>query len=165
MLAQDPYIANEADGLAFSSGNGTTPYSLKIIFESLRRCGFDRTRVTLDDWAAQGVLLLNHALTTVLGKSNAHMDWGWHRITNRILRSCYERAVRNHQPTVFMAFGTYAQKAMQRQGIRSGLDVRYLESAHPAAVRYGYVFTGHLLFPECNKFLEINGQKPIQWGD
>ena len=68
ILGQDPYHGEgEAHGLSFSLKEGIKlPPSLVNIFKELESdLGIKRTRGTLDDWASQGVLLLNTVLTVV----------------------------------------------------------------------------------------------------
>lgn len=68
ILGKDPYPnPKDAHGLAFSSKNSVTPDSLKNIFKSIDTTYgtnlLDQKYNELSDWAKQGVLLLNTALT------------------------------------------------------------------------------------------------------
>ncbi len=73
ILGQDPYpTPGHANGLAFSYvGRGPLPASLRNIFKELASDLGNpaRTRGDLSDWARQGVLLLNTALTVEAGAS------------------------------------------------------------------------------------------------
>lgn len=82
IIGQDPYpTAGDAQGLCFST-RGNIPESLKRIFGCLIRAGHMRDHIIdgqklklsgdLRPWAVQGVLLLNTALTTIVGKSRVH---------------------------------------------------------------------------------------------
>lgn len=88
LLGQDPYPRpGHADGLAFSAGHGR-PHSLRRVFEVLAadRPGWQRPeRWALDDWARQGVLLLNPVLTVEVGQAGSHMDCGWQALTSQIV--------------------------------------------------------------------------------
>lgn len=88
VFGQDPYPRpGHADGLAFSAGHGR-PHSLRRVFEILEadRPGWRRPAVwRLDGWAAQGVLLLNPALTVEVGRAGAHLDCGWQALTSEIV--------------------------------------------------------------------------------
>ena len=66
LVGQDPYHrAGQAHGLSFSVPEGVAlPPSLKNIFKELfNDLGLMRSSGDLSDWASQGVLLLNTALT------------------------------------------------------------------------------------------------------
>jgi len=83
IIGQDPYPQeNVADGLAFSCSNtGVIQPSLKVIFQEIQdtvykpinenwyACEPDLTR-----WAKQGMLLMNTAFTTEVGKIAMHYD-------------------------------------------------------------------------------------------
>jgi uracil-DNA glycosylase len=78
MLTSAPYpTVNDADGIAFSSSiSGSIPPSLKYIFEELERT-VDQNYVQNPDlkrWSNQGVLMLNIALTTSVGKIDSHTE-------------------------------------------------------------------------------------------
>jgi uracil-DNA glycosylase len=111
ILGQDPYPkAGQADGLAFSCGQGTPP-SLRRIFEVLRadRPGFVMPGDgRLDAWARQGVLLLNTALTVEVGagKAGSHMSCGWQALTSQVVAWLAQRA----EPPVFMLWGKPANR-------------------------------------------------------
>jgi uracil-DNA glycosylase len=87
LLGQDPYIGkDEAHGLSFSS-NKNIPPSLAAIYNNLTNVGLIKNKQTsgnLEHWARQGVLLLNAALTTKQGTSNAHKDI-WEAYTDKII--------------------------------------------------------------------------------
>jgi uracil-DNA glycosylase len=79
IIGQDPYPgADVAQGLAFSVPRGCAlPPSLRKVFECLAQSGLRPARAAecgdLSPWAAQGVLLLNTALTTRPGAPRAHL--------------------------------------------------------------------------------------------
>lgn len=160
ILGQDPY-PNGADGLAFS--NAVMKPSLRVIFKELDRSGMRRTKTTLEDWAEQGVLLLNTCLTTETGKTFAHKDWGWEYFTEHVLRDIINKCP---YPLVFMAWGT-AAKGLIRKYITPKSTRLILESCHPQAENYGgnNKFTGNNHFAACNEFLTVAGGNPIHWGD
>ena len=104
VFGQDPYPKpGHADGLAFSAGHGK-PHSLRRIFQVLAadRPGWQPPAVwTLDAWAAQGVLLLNPALTVEVGRAGAHLDCGWQALTSQIVQVLSVRP----QPPAFLLWG------------------------------------------------------------
>jgi len=75
LLGQDPYIGvGEAVGLSFSCPTKVPP-SLRNIYKNLVACGLIRNEPRTGDltaWASQGILLLNSALTTLVGISGCH---------------------------------------------------------------------------------------------
>ena len=117
IFGQDPYpLAGDADGLAFSSHG--IPRSLHRIFDVLQadRPGWVRPPSgRLDDWAAQGVLLLNPILTVESGPKQAlsHHRCGWQALTAEIV----EMLCRRSEPPVFLLWGDKA--------------VRFFDSARP----------------------------------
>lgn len=89
VFGQDPYpTPGQADGLAFSAERSSRP-SLRRIFEVLEadRPGWRRpVSGRLDAWAAQGVLLLNPALTVEVGRKESHLEIGWQALTCQIVQ-------------------------------------------------------------------------------
>ena len=80
ILGQDPYHGEgEAQGLAFSVPETIKmPPSLRNIFKELENdLGIIRTKHSLEDWAKQGVLLLNTILTVVQDAPLSHQNKGW----------------------------------------------------------------------------------------
>lgn len=87
IIGQDPYpTKGVANGKAFAVNKGTPlPQSLKNIFKEINEVqGFVQTDETLESWTSQGVLLLNTALTTVVGQPNAHKDI-WQAYTKEVI--------------------------------------------------------------------------------
>ena len=82
ILGQDPYTTleddvNVADGIAFSCGNtGAIQPDLKFMLNEVQDQIYPQGMTNWDPdlkrWANQGVLLLNSALTTTLGKTGTH---------------------------------------------------------------------------------------------
>ena len=89
VIGQDPYHTNgKADGLAFSipDGFGGRLDSLGNIFKELQSdLNVIRTKTSLDDWADQGILLLNTALTVPPGKPKAHTKIGWNSLVVQVI--------------------------------------------------------------------------------
>ena len=90
ILGQDPYHGyGQAMGLCFSvPDNMPAPPSLKNIFKEIeddlgvRMSG----RPNLENWARQGVLLLNAILTVRSGEAASHSGIGWQRFTDAVIR-------------------------------------------------------------------------------
>lgn len=165
IIGQDPYINGEADGLAFSSYWKLTP-SLEVVFEEINRTHLvKRTQTHLDDWATQGVLLLNSVLTTNIGKSKAHEGWGWELFVDQVMCTLYQLK----QPIVVFGWGRDAQIATRGlQGPGNADRPRlYLKACHPQAQNWNpnNKFVGCNHFIECNQFLVDHGLSPIWWTD
>lgn len=109
ILGQDPYhTPGKADGLAFSIpvGFGGRLDSLGNIFKEIEAdLGCPRSRTDLSDWADQGVLLLNTALTVPQGAPKAHAKLGWDRLVRDVLRRLSDR------PRAYLLWGGPAQQA------------------------------------------------------
>lgn len=164
IILQDPYINGEADGLAMSSKHKMTP-SLQVVFKELHReFGVQRTKTELDDWAEQGVLLINTCLTTVRGRSGAHAGIGWEKLTGYILSILARRKT----PTVFCLWGKDAKTVGERSILPNikGSDHLILKAIHPVAEARGngdYTFTGCGHFRKANEFLGAHKRGRIKW--
>ena len=130
VIGQDPYpTAGHADGLAFSAARGR-PRSLARVFEVLAndRPGFaSPAEWRLDEWAQQGVLLLNPVLTVEVGRSASHMDCGWQALTSEVAAALARRP----SPPVFLLWGTKAQ-AFWKAAMPLSTTARALLTRHPS---------------------------------
>ena len=160
ILGQDPYInENQAMGLSFSvPPNIKVPPSLKNIYKKLNKnsdCG------DLTNWAKQGVLLLNTALTVRAGKSNSHSKI-WRTYTNQIIKYISD----NHTNIVFMLWGRNAYNKLE---LINKDNHHVLICSHPSPLSYSKQMQGFPSFKESNHFEECNtvlcsiGKDPIKW--
>jgi uracil-DNA glycosylase len=81
MVGQDPYPGvNQADGIAFSLSTSTEMQpTLTYLFDAIDRTVYDNRGVVdrnmdLTRWSNQGLLMLNAALTTSVGKIGQHYN-------------------------------------------------------------------------------------------
>lgn len=159
ILGQDPYhTPGVAMGLAFSVAREVEkfPPSLVNIFKELR----DDLDVMheggdLSDWAAQGVLLLNTALTVPAHHPGGHKAHGWSRLATQIIDLVSQR------PTAFVLWGQPAQ-AMARH-IRPGPHL-VLTAPHPSPLSAYRGFFGSQPFSRVNRWLADRQERPILWG-
>lgn len=176
LLGQDPFIrAGEAMGLSFSVPRGKSiPPSTRKIYECLDNYGyFDDaegnsrglpTHGDLTSWAKQGVLMLNAALTTVLGQSNAHAE-EWREYTDAIIR---ELGGAEGRPLVFLLFGAFAQgKAALIDGtVHSVITWGHPSPMNPAnrdpTNEKNFLYCD--AFTRANVVLESRGEPLIDWG-
>ncbi len=159
ILGQDPYhTPGKADGLAFSIPNGFVGRldSLGNIFNEVQAdLGQTRSRTDLTDWAEQGVLLLNTALSVPQGAAQGHAKLGWDRLTRQVLRRL------DATPRAFLVWGGPAQK------YAADLRTHHLivPSAHPSPLSAHRGFLGSRPFSQTNDWLTAHGHPPIHWGD
>ncbi len=160
ILGQDPYhTPQKAHGLAFSitAGFGGRLDSLGNIFKELHTdLGITRTRTQLDDWADQGVLLLNTILTVPQGTPKGHAKLGWQLLTDQVLSKLAE------QPRAYLLWGGPAQKAAQKIDPNNNLK---LETPHPSPLSVHRGFFGSRPFSRTNVWLRSMGHASINWGD
>ena len=161
ILGQDPYHGpGQAHGLCFSVPPGVPPPpSLLNIFAELERdLGLARpAHGCLSHWAAQGVLLLNSVLTVEQGRAASHQGKGWERFTDRVVEVLNAR--REH--LVFLLWGSYAERK-GRIVDRSRHLVLVSPHPSPLSAYRGFIGNGH--FSGANRYLEQNGQSPVEWG-
>ena len=159
IIGQDPYHNDDqANGLCFSvSEKVKTPPSLKNIFTELKSdLGIDRTQNELDDWVAQGVLLLNATLTVTAHSPNSHKDLGWEQFTDFIIKEISEKK----ENIVFVLWGAFAQK---KEELINSSQHLIIKSAHPSPFSVYRGFYGSKPFSQINKYLESKNKQPISW--
>ncbi|QUJ77843.1 uracil-DNA glycosylase [Sulfitobacter albidus] len=160
ILGQDPYhTSGKADGLAFSipQGFGGRLDSLGNIFKEIADdLGTPRSRTDLDDWADQGVLLLNTILTVPQGVAKGHAALGWQALTAQILDRLADR------PRAYLLWGAPAQKAARDVDADTNLKI---ETAHPSPLSAYRGFLGARPFSRTNAWLQSQGHAAINWGD
>jgi len=161
ILGQDPYpTKGHANGLSFSVNNNVLPLpkSLKNIFKELASDLEvpERTIGNLEDWASQGVLLLNNVLTVHEGDAGSHSNNGWEQFTNEVVNVINQKM----DNVVFILWGAKAQK----KGISLN-DKRHLviKSPHPSPLSSYRGFFGSKPFSQANNYLKENNKKPIIW--
>ena len=159
ILGQDPYHNDfQANGLCFSvSEEVAAPPSLKNIFTELKSdVGIERSKRELDDWAQQGVLLLNATLSVRAHSPNSHKDLGWEKFTDFIIHEVSERK----ENVVFVLWGAFAQK---KEELIDSSKHLILKSAHPSPFSVYRGFYGSKPFSSINSYLVSTGQQFIWW--
>ncbi len=160
IFGQDPYHGEgEANGLAFSVNHGIkTPPSLCNIFKKIHKdFGITRTDTDLNDWAKQGVLLLNTTLTVEKDKAASHASYGWIKFTEAVIK----RLNNNNDPILYILWGNHAQ------ALEKFIDVskhKIIKTCHPSplsANRCGFFETS--TFFEMDKFLLENYKLKFKW--
>lgn len=159
ILGQDPYpTKTHAIGLAFS-----VPPSLKPLPKSLinihteleKDTGIRRLNGDLTGWTAQGVFLLNTALTVQEGKPGSHTEM-WRKFTNNVIRGLSEQ----RENLVFILWGNHAiSKARLIDDNRHMI----ITSAHPSPLSAYRGFFGSKPFTRTNTYLQSKNITPIKW--
>ncbi len=161
LLGQDPYHGpNQAHGLAFSVRHGVrVPPSLQNMYKELA-LEYPEFVIPahgcLEDWAKQGVLLLNTVLTVVATQANSHRHLGWEQFTDKVIAQISTHC----QGIVFLLWGSHAQK----KGRFIDRQRHYvLEAPHPSplSAHRGFLGCGH--FKQANELLVKPGKAPINW--
>lgn len=161
ILGQDPYHGpGQAHGLSFSVPPGVpVPPSLLNIYKEIQRdLGLPIPKHgCLASWAAQGVLLLNAVLSVEAGQAGSHAKRGWEGFTDAAI----EALSREREGLVFMLWGSYAQKKGERID-RDRHCVMRAPHPSPLSAHRGFLGCGH--FGKANRWLQAQGQAPIDWG-
>ncbi|MCG2793062.1 MAG: uracil-DNA glycosylase [Weeksellaceae bacterium] len=160
IIGQDPYHNDgQANGLCFSvSTNVQTPPSLKNIFRELKDdLGIERNNNDLQDWAMQGVLLLNTTLTVGAHQPNSHAHLGWETFTDSIIKQISDKK----ENVVFVLWGAFAQK---KAALIDEKRHFIIQSSHPSPFSAHRGFFGSHPFSKINNYLLEKGKNPIIWG-
>lgn len=159
ILGQDPYHGpGQAMGLSFSVPDGiAAPPSLRNIFKEVESdLGVQMSgRPNLENWARQGVLLLNAILTVRAGEPASHSAIGWQQFTDSVIKYLSD----NRQGIVFMLWGAFARSKAELIDHNRHL---VLEAAHPSPLARG-AFFGCRHFSRANEYLSSQGKEPIDW--
>ena len=161
ILGQDPYpTPGHAHGLSFSVAPDVRPLprSLTNIYKEMQD---DLDAIPengdLRFWAAQGVLLLNTALTVPAGAANAHKKLGWSKLTAQVMASLSDR------PRAFVLWGNHAQGFAKHIAPPAQGSHLMIETAHPSPLSARRGFFGSRPFSKVNAWLKANGDTPIDW--
>nr|WP_252727209.1 uracil-DNA glycosylase [Paracoccus sp. C2R09] len=158
ILGQDPYpTPGHANGFAFSVTPGTPlPRSLANIYREMADdLGGRPHDGDLSHWAAQGVLLLNTALSVMPGQAGVHAKWGWDALARQAVAEA-----QTHRPLAFILWGGHAQKALK--GLPRDRDL-VIETAHPSPLSARRGFFGSRPFSRVNDWLIARGEPAIDW--
>lgn len=159
ILGQDPYHGpGQAMGLSFSVPDGVpAPPSLRNIFKEIEAdLGIRMSgSPNLENWARQGVLLLNSVLTVLAGQPTSHGAIGWQQFTDAVISYLSE----NCSGIVFLLWGNFAR---QKAALIDPSRHHILTAAHPSPLARG-AFFGCRHFSKTNQILISEGKTPIDW--
>lgn len=161
IIGQDPYHnPGQAHGLSFSVPYSIAPPpSLVNIFKELESdLGIPMpSHGNLENWAKQGVLLLNATLTVRAHSPTSHSDIGWQQFTDTIIA----RLSQKKKNLVFLLWGSYAIK--KKNLITKTKEHLILEAPHPSPLSAYRGFFGCRHFSQTNTFLRSKNIPEIDW--
>jgi uracil-DNA glycosylase len=160
LVGQDPYHGEgQANGLSFSvESNIKIPPSLQNIFKEL----FTDLRLTspqngnLENWAKQGVLLLNSCLTVQKGSPGSHQGKGWEKFTNKVLKT-----INDHKKNI--VFILWGKKAQEKGHFLDKERHLIIKAPHPSPFSVHTGFFGSKPFSRSNNYLLDKNIEPINW--
>jgi uracil-DNA glycosylase len=160
VIGQDPYHGEgQAHGLSFSVPLGIKPPpSLGNIYKELiTDVGFTiPTHGNLENWAKQGVLMLNAILTVNAHEAGSHRKAGWEYFTNTVIQKISEEK----KNVVFLLWGRFAQ---EKEVLIDSNKHLILKAAHPSPFSAHNGFLGCRHFSKTNDYLTSKGLEPINW--
>ncbi|GMS89933.1 hypothetical protein PENTCL1PPCAC_12108, partial [Pristionchus entomophagus] len=162
LIGQDPYHnVDQAHGLCFSVKRGVKPPpSLKNIYKELTTDveGFKAPdHGFLENWARQGILMLNAALTVREHEANSHSKYGWYTLTDKIISIVSKET----EGVVFLLWGGFAHK---KESLVDRKKHTIVKTAHPSPLSARH-FMGCKCFSKVNDHLKEYGKEPINWAD
>ena len=160
IIGQDPYHGpNQAHGLCFSVNKGViVPPSLKNIFKELNS---DLNipipqHGCLQEWANQGVFLLNNVLSVESGKANSHKNCGWSKFTDKTIQIINKKRT----GIVFLLWGKFAH---EKEILIDRNNHFILKAAHPSPLSAYNGFFGCRHFSKTNDYLNSINKNEINW--
>lgn len=161
-IGQDPYPQRGiATGVAFANKRGTPEEdyspSLKVLKNSVKNLENPNLVYTFDpsleNWAKQGILMLNASLTVEANKIGSHVMM-WRKFMTKLVSniSNYNKDI------IFVLFGSLAQTFIPY--IHSD---NYIIEKHPAYYARTNSLMSSDVFTEINKRLKEKGINEIKW--
>ncbi len=161
ILGQDPYHGpKQANGLCFSVNEDVPlPPSLQNIYKEISAdLGVKMPQTgNLDNWARQGVLLLNATLTVRANTPGSHQKQGWEEFTDAVIKAVSDQK----EHIVFLLWGKYAQ---EKGKVIDRTKHCVLTAAHPSPFSAFHGFFGSKHFSQTNEYLAKKEEKTIEWG-
>ena len=160
LLGQDPYHnEGQAHGLCFSVKDGVPkPPSLENMLKELKSdLGFSApVSGNLTEWAKEGVLLMNTALTVREHQANSHANCGWSWFTDSVISLLSKQK----EHLVFILWGGNARRKASLIDRRKHM---ILECAHPSPLSAYNGFFGCRHYSKTNEYLKSVGKTPSNW--
>ncbi len=161
ILGQDPYHwAGQANGLCFAVNHGVRlPPSVKNIYKEIASdLGHPSYYPDgdLEEWAKQGILLLNATLTVSEKSPGSHQKKGWEQFTDAVVKTLSDQK----ENLVVILWGASAQKKGQ---VIDSTRHLVINSPHPSPFSAHTGFFGSRPFSKCNDYLSLVGKEEIKW--
>ena len=163
MLLQDPYCQRGiATGIALGNKEGTSDKnlspSLNIVKEASINFEIPHNSIifdpTLESWCKQGILMLNTALTTEVGKIGSHTMM-WRGFISKLLRNISEY----NSGIIYVLFGEQAKTFKPYIGKNNII----LEEKHPSYYARTNSRMPSTIFNEISKLTKNKYGEPIKW--
>ena len=155
LIGQDPYHGEgQATGLCFGVNHGCKiPPSLRNIDKELvNDIGHGISDSTLENWAKQGILLINSALTVREHCPASHAKI-WKPFTEYILTYLNE----NMERKIFVAWGAFAYNCLyNKKQILNTEKHALIVSSHPSPLSAQKMFKSYPKFMDSKPFSAIN---------
>ena len=162
IVGQDPYPqVGVADGIAFSCSNtNKLQPSLRYILNEVNKTVYNgeqiSTDVDLKRWSNQGILLLNTALTTEVGKIGAHYEI-WKPFTAYLLDW-----LNNYNPGLIYVY--MGRKAEEWSDLTNDTTSYKFTVKHPASAAYsGSKWDSDNIFMRTRAVIKKMSGKSINW--
>lgn len=149
IIGQDPYHNGSATGLCFDVklGNAINP-SLQNIYKELENEGFYPCKDgNLENWAKQGVLLINTALTVKEGQPESHLEL-WSTFFEKVLDKLSEK-----NDIVWIILG---KKAADYKDNITNPTHHIVEATHPSPFSANKSSGSQVAFMGSNIFKKVN---------
>lgn len=170
LIGQDPFPQNgRATGYSFSvpykigEKKVAIPPSTRNIYKCLMEHKLmeqSPAHGNLEHWAEQGVLMLNAALTTEVGKSNVH-KW-WNAYTDKLIQTIDK----NNDNIAYILLGNFAK---EKKKLITNATNTVFEWKHPSPLSSVNQLEHPENFTHCTCFTSVNtlfterGEVPIDW--
>jgi uracil-DNA glycosylase len=157
LIGQDPYpTQGVACGLAFAVSPGQKhPQSLKNLMKELATDIPEASNLgEISAWSTQGVMLLNSALTTQIGKPGAHAKM-WSGFTSSVIKALDQELAGK---LVCLSLGEHAKKLSA--DILLG---EVVQATHPSPLSASRGFFGSRIYSRVNEALGERGIAPLDW--
>ena len=160
IIGQDPYHGeNQANGLCFSvQDNVKHPPSLVNIFKEIATdLGNEYPQSGhLENWAKQGVLLLNATLTVRAHEAGSHQKKGWETFTDQVI----SEVSKEKENVVFLLWGKFAESKAKLINVRKH---KIYTAPHPSPLGAWRGWFGSKHFSKTNVYLKSINKTEIDW--
>lgn len=142
-----------SDGLLFSSNGEPSGAEKNLLIELEDSLHITRTNNSLEDWAKQGVLLLNTWLTFSNNPSAVRTQSSWELFTTAVIKALNKI----DKPILVVSLGNVAHS------VTACTEHDLIKLAHPSPLSAYRGFLGSGIFNQINKYLIDNNQGMIFW--